>query len=154
MAELEQIRWFLLERLVQHEEEEEAAVYPVVARLMGGEDPMGTMERAHMEIEHLARVFGHLLSDLPPEGPRLDDFADLRRVLYGLHAILEAAFRARGGSLRVARLRGRSTSGRPRRANPCNGSRFAQDASVDLEMDRGMLVRTRARPNGDGPTGD
>ena len=92
MAELEQIRWFLLERLVQHEKEEEAAVYPVVARLMGGEDPMGTMERAHMEIEHLARVFGHLLSDLPPEGPRLDDFADLRRVLYGLHAILRLHF--------------------------------------------------------------
>jgi heavy metal translocating P-type ATPase len=92
MAELEQIRWFLLERLVQHEEEEEAAVYPVVARLMGGEDPMGTMERAHMEIEHLARVFGHLLSDLPPEGPTPDDFADLRRVLYGLHAILRLHF--------------------------------------------------------------
>jgi heavy metal translocating P-type ATPase len=92
MTELEQIRWFLLERLVQHEEEEEAAVYPVVARLMGGEDPMGTMERAHMEIEHLARVFGHLLSDLPPEGPSPDDFADLRRVLYGLHAILRLHF--------------------------------------------------------------
>ena len=92
IAELEQIRWFLLERLVQHEEEEEAAVYPVVARLMGGEDPMGTMERAHMEIEHLARVFGHLLSDLPPEGPTADDFADLRRVLYGLHAILRLHF--------------------------------------------------------------
>jgi heavy metal translocating P-type ATPase len=92
MTELERIRWFLLERLVQHEEEEEAAVYPVVARLMGGEDPMGTMERAHMEIEHLARVFGHLLSDLPPEGPSPDDFADLRRVLYGLHAILRLHF--------------------------------------------------------------
>jgi heavy metal translocating P-type ATPase len=92
IAELEQIRWFLLERLVQHEEEEEAAVYPVVARLMGGEDPMGTMERAHMEIEHLARVFGHLLSDLPAEGPSPDDFADLRRVLYGLHAILRLHF--------------------------------------------------------------
>jgi heavy metal translocating P-type ATPase len=92
MAELEQIRWFLLERLVQHEKEEEAAVYPVVARLMGGEDPMGTMERAHMEIEHLARVFGHLLSDLPPEGPSPDDLADLRRVLYGLHAILRLHF--------------------------------------------------------------
>ena len=92
MAELEQIRWFLLERLFQHEKEEEAAVYPVVARLMGGEDPMGTMERAHMEIEHLARVFGHLLSDLPPEGPSPDDFADLRRVLYGLHAILRLHF--------------------------------------------------------------
>jgi len=92
MAELEQIRWFLLERLVQHEEEEEAAVYPVVAKLMGGEDPMGTMERAHMEIEHLARVFGHLLSDLPPGGPGPDDLVDLRRVLYGLHAILRLHF--------------------------------------------------------------
>jgi heavy metal translocating P-type ATPase len=92
MAELERIRWFLLERLVQHEEEEEAAVYPVVAQLMGGEDPMGTMEHAHMEIEHLARVFGHLLSDLPPEGPGPDDLIDLRRVLYGLHAILRLHF--------------------------------------------------------------
>lgn len=49
-----------------------------------------------MEIEHLARVFGHLLSDLlsdlPPEGPSPDDFADLRRVLYGLHAILRLHF--------------------------------------------------------------
>ena len=53
---------------------------------------MGTMERAHMEIEHLARVFGHLLSDLPPEGPGGDDLVDLRRVLYGLHAILRLHF--------------------------------------------------------------
>ena len=67
-------------------------MYPVVAQLMGGEDPMGTMERAHMEIEHLARVFGHLLSDLPPEGPSPDDLVDLRRVLYGLHAILRLHF--------------------------------------------------------------
>jgi hypothetical protein len=33
-------------------------------------------------------VFGHLLSDLPPDGPGPDDLVDLRRVLYGLHAIL------------------------------------------------------------------
>ena len=90
--ELDRIRWFLLERLPKHEEEEEAAVYPVVARLMGGEDPMGSMERAHMEIEHLARVFGHLVSDLPDEGPAPEDLVDLRRVLYGLHAILRLHF--------------------------------------------------------------
>ncbi len=90
--ELDRIRWFLLERLPKHEEEEEAAIYPVVARLMGGEDPMGSMERAHMEIEHLARVFGHLLSDLPDEGPASEDLVDLRRVLYGLHAILRLHF--------------------------------------------------------------
>jgi hypothetical protein len=90
--ELEQIRWFLLERLPRHEREEEDAVYPVVARMLGGEDPMGSMERAHMEIEHLARVFGHLLEDVPQEGPGPEDLIDLRRVLYGLHAILRLHF--------------------------------------------------------------
>ena len=90
--ELQQIRWFLTERLPQHEEEEEAAVYPVVSRLMGGEDPMGTMSRAHLEIDHLSRVFVHLVDDVPPEGPAVEDLVDLRRVLYGLHAILRLHF--------------------------------------------------------------
>jgi heavy metal translocating P-type ATPase len=90
--ELQQIRWFLTERLPQHEEEEEAAVYPVVSRLMGGEDPMGTMTRAHLEIDHLSRVFVHLVDDIPPEGPPVEDLVDLRRVLYGLHAILRLHF--------------------------------------------------------------
>ncbi|TMK45829.1 MAG: heavy metal translocating P-type ATPase, partial [Actinobacteria bacterium] len=90
--ELQQIRWFLTERLPQHEEEEEAAVYPVVSRLMGGEDPMGTMARAHLEIDHLSRVFVHLVDDVPPEGPAPEDLVDLRRVLYGLHAILRLHF--------------------------------------------------------------
>src|SRR6266540_4339060 len=88
--ELQQIRWFLTERLPQHEEEE--AVYPVVSRLMGGEDPMGTMARAHLEIDHLSRVFVHLVDDVPTEGPAAEDLVDLRRVLYGLHAILRLHF--------------------------------------------------------------
>jgi hypothetical protein len=90
--ELEAVRWFIVERLPQHEEEEEATVYPVVAKLVGGEDPMSTMARAHIEISHLARVYQHLLDDLPPEGPTPDDLLDLRRVLYGLHAILRLHF--------------------------------------------------------------
>ena len=90
--ELEAVRRFVVERLPQHEEEEEAAVYPVVARLMGGEDPMSSMARAHIEISHLARVFRQLLDDLPEGGPTPDDLVDLRRVLYGLHAILRLHF--------------------------------------------------------------
>ena len=90
--ELEAVRHFVVERLPQHEEEEEAAVYPVVAKLMGGEDPMSSMARAHIEISHLARVFRQLLDDLPPEGPTPDDLVDLRRVLYGLYAILRLHF--------------------------------------------------------------
>ncbi len=90
--ELEAVRRFVVERLPQHEEEEEAAVYPVVARLMGGEDPMSSMARAHIEISHLARVYRQLLDDLPEDGPTPDDLVDLRRVLYGLHAILRLHF--------------------------------------------------------------
>ncbi len=90
--ELEAVRWFIVERLPKHEEEEEAAVYPVVARLMGGEDPMSSMARAHIEIDHLARVYQQLLDDLPPGEPSPDDLTDLRRVLYGLHAVLRLHF--------------------------------------------------------------
>ncbi len=90
--ELDAIRWFIVERLPQHEEEEEAAVYPVIGKLVGGEDPLSSMERAHVEIDHLARVYQQLLDDLPPEGPTPDDLMDLRRVLYGLHAILRLHF--------------------------------------------------------------
>jgi hypothetical protein len=92
LAELELVRVFLLERLVRHEEEEEAEVYPVVAKLMGGEDPMATMSRAHLEISHLTRLFTQLLEDLPTGGPGPEDLPDLRRVLYGLHAILRLHF--------------------------------------------------------------
>ena len=67
-------------------------MYPVVAELMGGEDPMGSMARAHLEISHLGRVFEQLLADLPEDGPRAEDLMDLRRVLYGLHAILRLHF--------------------------------------------------------------
>ncbi len=90
--ELEAVRVFLAERLPAHEEEEEAAVYPLVAGLVGGEDPMSSMARAHVEISHLTRVYQRLLEDLPPEGPGHDDLMDLRRVLYGLHAILRLHF--------------------------------------------------------------
>ncbi|HLB39691.1 MAG TPA: hemerythrin domain-containing protein, partial [Actinomycetota bacterium] len=91
-TELEAVRVFLCDRLPLHEEEEEAAVYPVVASLLGGEDPMSSMARAHVEISHLVRVYQQLLSEMLPEGPDSDDLVDLRRVLYGLHAILRLHF--------------------------------------------------------------
>jgi hypothetical protein len=50
------------------------------------------MSRAHLEISHLGRLFSQLLADLPPSGPDAEDLMDLRRVLYGLHAILRLHF--------------------------------------------------------------
>ena len=67
-------------------------MYPVLATVMGGEDPTSSMARAHVEISHLARIYGRLLDQLPPEGPSADDATDLRRILYGLYAILRLHF--------------------------------------------------------------
>ena len=54
----------------------------------GARTPMGTMARAHMEIEHLTRVFGHLLTDSAARRARARRISSTcRRVLYGLHAV-------------------------------------------------------------------
>jgi len=90
--ELKEVQRFLAEELLPHESAEDAAVYPVVARLIGGEDPTAIMTRAHQEIAHLTRLFGRLVEDLPPEGPGPEDLRDLRRTLYGLWAILSLHF--------------------------------------------------------------
>jgi heavy metal translocating P-type ATPase len=90
--ELRAIHEFLVNRLLPHEEAEEKAFYPKIAELLGGEDPTGTMSRAHVEIAHQVRVLGSLLDDLGARSPDATDFTDFRRVLYGLHAILRLHF--------------------------------------------------------------
>ena len=50
------------------------------------------MSRAHREIFHLVEVFQRQVDDLPEAGPQPADIRDLRRTLYGLHAILRLHF--------------------------------------------------------------
>ncbi|MGZ4154487.1 MAG: heavy metal translocating P-type ATPase, partial [Actinomycetota bacterium] len=90
--ELEAVRHFIVVRLPEHEAQEESILYPVVAEAMGGEDPLSSMARAHLEISHLGRIYEQLVRDLPVEGPSPDDLMDLRRLLYGLYAILRLHF--------------------------------------------------------------
>jgi hypothetical protein len=46
------------------------------------------MSRGHVEIAHQIRRLGQILDDIGAEGPDDDDIVELRRLLYGLHAIL------------------------------------------------------------------
>jgi hypothetical protein len=78
----------IIATIVAHEREDETSVYRDIAREMTGDDPLAAMSRTHQEIFHLARAFDRLIQDLPPEGPEVEDFVDLRRVLYALHAVL------------------------------------------------------------------
>ena len=92
LAMVQEMYRFLVEELNPHEQAEDATLYPVVARVLGGSDPTGTMSRAHVEIAHLIRRLGRVLEDLGPDGPDEADIVELRRLLYGLHAILQLHF--------------------------------------------------------------
>jgi len=78
----------LVEDIEPHERAEEAELYPLLARVMGGSDPTGTMSRVHVEISHLVRRLGRVLGEIDGDRLQGDDLTEVRRVLYGLEAIL------------------------------------------------------------------
>ncbi len=92
LASLRDVQRFLVEELNPHEQAEDHDLYPVLARVIGGNDPTATMSRAHVEIGHLIRRISSVINDLDPIGPDNDDIIELRRLLYGLHAILQLHF--------------------------------------------------------------
>ena len=90
--ELDALAELLRTRLLPHEREDEETLYPRLADALRGDDPLAAMSRTHREIFHLARLYSRLLEDLPP-GPLPDfELGQLRRLLYGLGAILRLHF--------------------------------------------------------------
>jgi heavy metal translocating P-type ATPase len=92
MGELERICALLVQDILPHETQDETVIYPQVSDLLPGDDPMASMSRTHREIFYLVDMFQRQMADLPPAGPEPADIRDLRRTLYGLHAILRLHF--------------------------------------------------------------
>jgi heavy metal translocating P-type ATPase len=78
----------LVDEVAPHELAEETEFYPALNRILGGHEPTATMSRAHAEIAHQIRRLGQLLGEIGAGPPDDTDIADLRSLLYGLHAIL------------------------------------------------------------------
>ncbi len=89
---LESMRELLERHLLPHELEEQRTAYPVLGRLYGREDPTGLLVQTHQEIRRRVRLYARWVDALPPEGPGPSDLPDLRRALYGLHAVLTLHF--------------------------------------------------------------
>ena len=83
---------FLEGDILPHEREDERDLYPKLAALLKGDEPLAAMSRTHQEIFHLVRQFQSLHEDMPAAGPDREDLADIRRVLYALHAVLRLNF--------------------------------------------------------------
>ena len=80
------------DRLMRHEQLEETTIYPALAAAIGGQDPMAVMSGSHREIFHLVRLLRRNITRLDDAGPLPEQVRDIRRILYGLHAILALHF--------------------------------------------------------------
>lgn len=87
MAQARDAYQLLADEIAPHEKAEEQQLYPAMNRLLGGTEATATMSRAHAEIAHQIRRLGQLIDDIGAV-PDDADIADLRGLLYGLHAIL------------------------------------------------------------------
>jgi len=90
--DLEAVTAFLTSRLLPHEHTEEQQLYPRLATVADGQDPTAPLISAHREIERLVALLDRLVASLPADGPGPGDRLELRRLLYGLHAILRLHF--------------------------------------------------------------
>jgi heavy metal translocating P-type ATPase len=88
MTQVRRAYTLLISQIEPHEMAEDTQLYPLVNRVVGGDDPTAPMSRAHAEISHQILRLGRLIDDIGDRVPDEADTAELRSLLYGLDAIL------------------------------------------------------------------
>ena len=83
---------FLAYHLIPHAEAEDAALYPVVASVMGAANATATMKRDHVEVAALTDELASLRFHLTENEVSASVYKELRRVLYGLYTLVKVHF--------------------------------------------------------------
>ena len=83
---------FLRHHLIPHAEAEDAALYPVVQRVMGAPRATATMSRDHVEVGTLTGELAEAITRIGPGKLLPDVERELRRTLYGLYALVHVHF--------------------------------------------------------------
>jgi hypothetical protein len=79
----------IIERqIVRHERDDEASVYPSLAKFLADGHGLGAMSRAHREIIHLARLLGQLTAGLTPEDADRYLIRDAQRVIESIESLV------------------------------------------------------------------
>jgi iron-sulfur cluster repair protein YtfE (RIC family) len=82
---------FLDKGLLPHARAEEESLYPLVERTLGSPGCTATMRRDHVEIARMAEALRFLEARLR-NNPTRETIEALRRLLYGLHAVVMLHF--------------------------------------------------------------
>ncbi len=83
---------FLTTHLLPHAQAEEAALYPVVQKVMGSSHGTATMSRDHVEVERLTQELVALRKKVSAGEIGMTLANDLKRVLYGLYTLVKVHF--------------------------------------------------------------
>jgi len=89
---VEEVYDFLTNHLKPHAEAEDAALYPVVQKMLGSPDATKTMSRDHLEIGRYIEELASLKKDIGDVALTSAQTQALRRVLYGLYALVKVHF--------------------------------------------------------------
>ena len=76
------------ERIVRHERDDEASVYPKLVKFLADGHGLGAMSRAHREIIHLARLLGQLSVGLYAKDADRYLIRDAQRVMESIEALV------------------------------------------------------------------
>lgn len=85
---LREVHTFLAHHLIPHAEAEDRVIYPLVATMLGTLEGISAMNRDHVEINRFAVELAALEQVVSGSRLRSADAKALRRVLYGLAALL------------------------------------------------------------------
>src|SRR5512138_780956 len=89
---VEEVYDFLANHLKPHAEAEDAALYPVVQRVLGSPDATKTMSRDHVEVGRYIVELLTLKNDLTEQALTPEQATSLRRVLFGVYALVKVHF--------------------------------------------------------------
>lgn len=89
---VEDVYDFLANHLKPHAEAEDAALYPVVQKVLGSPDATKTMSRDHVEVGRYIEELASLKKNLGGATLTAEQIRSLRRVLYGVYALVKVHF--------------------------------------------------------------
>ena len=89
---IDEVYAFLATHLLPHAHAEEAALYPVVQKVMGTQYGTATMSRDHVEVEALTQELALLRGQISATEIGVKQANELKRVLYGLYTLVKVHF--------------------------------------------------------------